>query len=235
MSASFTPLITATLCFVLGHFVLSTLAIRNFLTAKLSRNGFLGLYILFAIAAFIWMNVAYARAPFEDLWGDPLWARWLGVFVMPVSAFLLAAGAMTANPTMFFFDGLLEQGRAPTGIQKITRHPILWAIAIWAGVHVLANGDQASLIFFGGMLGLSLFGMVHIEARKRAEGGELWTRFTEASSFFPLGGIITGRIRVTMGEIGWNRIAAGVILYFLFLFGHRLAIDVPLLPQLSGT
>ncbi|MGY9005906.1 MAG: NnrU family protein [Alphaproteobacteria bacterium] len=227
-------MISATLCFVLGHFILSARPIRDYLIETLKRNGFLGVYSIFAATSFIWMNLAYARAPFEDLWGDPTWVRWLGIIVMPLATVLLATGAMTANPAALGFGDLLEQGRKPTGVQKITRHPVQWAIAIWAGIHFLANGDMASAIFFGGFLTLSILGMVHMECRKRAENDALWTRFTDQSSFFPFGAIMAGRVKTSLKEIGLNRIAVGIILYLVLLFGHRIAIDVPLLPQLSG-
>lgn len=234
MDAGFSPLIAATLAFVLGHFILSAGPVRAALVRALGRNGFLGGYSLLAAATFVWMNLAYARAPFEDLWGDPLWARWLAILAMPVATVLLAAGALTANPSAVGFERLIAEGRPPLGIQKLTRHPIQWAIAIWAAVHLLANGDLASAVFFGGLFVLSFFGMLHIEARKRATHGEAWTRFQAQSSFVPFGGPMSGRVRVTPGEIGWGRIAAGLVLYLMFLFGHRVVIDVPLLPGLTG-
>lgn len=234
MSASFTPLIAATLAFVLGHFALSAAPVRTALMGGLGRTGFHIAYGLFAAATFIWMNVAFTRAPFEDLWGDPRWARWLAVAVMPLASVLFAAGAMTANPAALGFEKLMAADRQPRGIQKVTRHPILWAIALWAALHLVANGDLASVILFGGILTLSIVGMVHIEARKRAELGDVWARFAAASSFTPFVAMIQGRVRVTASEIGWNRIAAGLILYLVLLFGHRFAIDVPVLPGLTG-
>ena len=128
----------------------------------------------------------------------------------------------------------MAEDRPPMGIQKVTRHPILWAIALWAALHLTANGDLAAVIFFGGLLVMSLGGMVHMEARKRAEPGDAWTRFADQSSLVPFAGIIAGRLRVSLAEIGWSRIAAGLILYLVFLFGHRVVIDVPLLPRLAG-
>lgn len=31
------------------------------------------------------------------------------------------------------------------------RHPMLWGVVVWSGAHLLVNGDQASLVLFGGM------------------------------------------------------------------------------------
>jgi uncharacterized membrane protein len=234
MSESFTPLISATLSFVVGHFVLSAGPLRGAMIGALCRNGFLAVYSLYAIATFVWMNVAYTRAPFEDLWGDPLWARWASVLIMPLAAVLFTAGAATAHPWAAGMGTRIERDRAPAGIQKVTRHPVLWAIAIWSALHLVSNGDLASLIFFGGILGLAILGMAHMEARKRAEGDAAWERFASRSSAVPFAGLIGGRIRLTLSEIGWGRLAAGVILYFVLLFGHRVVIDVPILPALHG-
>ena len=234
MSASFTPLIAATIAFVIGHLVLSAAPVRAALTGALGRIGFLAGYSLYAMATFIWMNKAFTGAPFEDLWGDPGWARWLAVAVMPLASTLLAAGVLTANPGAVGFEKLMAADRPPMGIQKVTRHPILWAIALWAALHLTANGDLASVIFFGGILVLSLAGMIHMEARKRAELGDAWTRFAAQSSLIPFAGIVEGRVRVSPAEIGWSRIAAGIILYLVLLFGHRVVIDVPILPRLGG-
>ncbi|MGE0652844.1 MAG: NnrU family protein [Alphaproteobacteria bacterium] len=235
VSASFAPVIIATAAFVLSHFVLSFGPVRGAIAGRIGEQAFLLLYSLVAVATFTWMCVAYGRAPFEDLWGDPRWARWLSVLVMPVATVMLTCGIGTANPGAIGFGNLRAPDRGPIGIQKITRHPIMMAIALWSALHLITNGDTASLILFGGMLILTFGGIVHIEIKKRAGGGEAWTRFTAASSVVPFAAIIDGRTQVSLGEIGWNRIAAGLVLYVILLLGHRLVVDVPLLPGLFGS
>ncbi len=195
---------------------------------------FLIAYSLIAFATFAWMCLAYARAPFEDLWGDPLWARWLAVAVMPLAAVFLVAGVSTANPGAIGFGSQPNPARAPIGIQKVTRHPVLIAIALWAALHLTANGDMASLILFGAIGILTLGGIIHIEARRRTTGGEAWAGFAAASSIMPFAAIVQGRARVGFAEIGWNRLAAGIGVYALLLFGHRIFIDAPLLANLLG-
>lgn len=232
VSASFAPLLIATATFVLSHFVFSFAPVRGRIVGRIGEQAFVIAYSAAAAAAFAWMCVAYARAPFHDLWGDPHWARWASVLVMPFAAVFLACGVSTPNPGAVSFKHLPDDGRGAVGIQKITRHPVMVAIAIWAVLHLLTNGDAASLILFGGMLVLAVGGIAHIEARKRASGGEAWARFTAGSSVVPFAAIFAGRARVGPGEIGWNRIAAGLVVYFIMLFGHRIVIDVPLLPGL---
>jgi uncharacterized membrane protein len=234
MSASFAPVVIATAAFVLSHFILSFSPVRGAIAGRIGEQAFLLLYSLVAVATFTWMCVTYGRAPFEDLWGDPRWARWLSVLVMPVATVLLTCGIGTANPGAIGFGNLRAPDRAPVGIQKVTRHPIMVAIALWSALHLMTNGDAASLILFGGLLLLALGGILHIEVKKRAHGGDAWTRFTAASSVVPFAAIIDGRARVGLGEIGWNRIAAGLVLYVILLLGHRVVVDVPLLPGLFG-
>ncbi|MFM2130563.1 MAG: hypothetical protein RL477_2109 [Pseudomonadota bacterium] len=232
VSASFAPLLIATATFILSHFVLSFGPVRNAVAARIGEQAFIVAYSAVALGTFAWMSIAYARAPFHDLWGDPLWARWMTVLTMPFVAVLITCGVTTANPGAVGFGGLLEKGRTAVGIQKVTRHPVMVAIAIWSALHLVTNGDAASLILFGGMLVLTLGGIAHIEARKRASGGEAWRKFAADSSVVPFAAIIAGRTRVTLREIGWNRIGAGVVVYFILLFGHRIVMDVPLLPGL---
>ncbi len=42
------------------------------------------------------------------------------------------------------------------------RHPMLWGTVIWAGAHLLVNGDVASLVLFGGIGAWALVSMAII-------------------------------------------------------------------------
>ena len=42
------------------------------------------------------------------------------------------------------------------------RHPMLWGVVVWSVAHLLVNGDQASLVLFGGMGLWALVSMVLI-------------------------------------------------------------------------
>ena len=46
------------------------------------------------------------------------------------------------------------------------RHPMLWGVVVWAVAHLLVNGDQASLVLFGGM---GLWALVSMLLVNRAE------------------------------------------------------------------
>jgi len=222
---SITGLLIATCLFVGLHFALS--AARAPLVARIGRVPFLGLYSLIAIATFVWMILAYRAAEATPLWPHAAWSRWLAIVVMPLASILLMCGYLTANPTAVGGERVLAKGGAAHGIVKVTRHPVLWAIALWAAVHLIANGSDAALIFFGGLLVLSLGGMAHIEAKRAAESG--WRQLAANSSVIPFVAVAQGRARGWLSELGWWRLALGLAVYLVFLFGHPRLIGVPVL------
>lgn len=99
MTGSFAALVVSALLFTGGHFALSSAPLRRSLIARLGRLPYLVLYSVIAVATLVWLIVAYARAPYAELWGEPLWARTLALIVMPFAAILLVCGALTASPT----------------------------------------------------------------------------------------------------------------------------------------
>ncbi len=213
----------ATLVFLAAHFVPST-PLRARLVSALGQGPYLGLYVAIAFATLGWMSIAFAKAPFE-----PLWHPWraLPVWVMPIAFILLACALMTRNPTAVRQESALQAAEPTRGILRVTRHPLMWAFMFWAAVHVLARGDLASLIFFGGLFVLAAAGGVLIDRRRAATLGEGWRRFAGATSNVPFAAILGGRNRLDLAEIGWLKPVVGLVLFALFfaihpwLFGAR--------------
>jgi uncharacterized membrane protein len=220
-----TSLLIATLAFVGLHFALS--AAREPITARIGIGPFRGLYSLLAIATFIWMIVAYRAAEATPLWPHAAWSRWLAVIVMLFASILLVCGYLSPNPTAVGGERVLAKGAGAYGIFKVTRHPILWSFALWAAVHLIANGTDAALILFGGLLVLSLGGIAHIEAKRAADPG--WQQLAASSSVIPFVAVAQGRASGWLPELGWWRVALGIAVYLVFLFGHRPVIGVPIL------
>jgi uncharacterized membrane protein len=133
---------------------------------------------------------------------------------------LLACGLMAKNPSAVRQEGLLRSMGEARGILRVTRHPVLWAIALWALVHLIARGDSASVIFFGGFALLSISGTVLIDARKSRLVGADWQRFAASTSNVPFAAIIQARNRFRFDEIGWWKVLVGLALYFVLLFAH---------------
>lgn len=208
-----TSLLAATALFLLTHFVTST-PLRPVLVKALGEWPYRGLYSVIALAALAWMVSAYAGAPREPLWTG---LRYLPAVAMPF-AFVLIACGYWRNPTMVGADQLLKSEDPARGMIRITRHPLMWGIMLWAGAHVLARGDLASLVFFGGFLLLAGLGTILMDSRKQSNPD--WARFAAATSNLPFVAIAQGRNRIVWHEIGWLRPLIGLSVLAAFFFGH---------------
>ncbi|HJQ63513.1 MAG TPA: NnrU family protein [Burkholderiales bacterium] len=213
-----TRLLIAAAVFLATHCVTST-PLRARLVRLLGANGYLLLYSAIAFATLAGMVWAYYRAPFIGLWHVPA-LRYAPLLVMPVAMVLLTCGLLTRNPTLVGAERLLRGAEPARGILRVTRHPVMWGIALWAASHIAARGDAAAIVFFGSMLALALTGTVLIDRRKRAVLGPEWTRYEAATSNVPLAAIVTGANRFSTHEIGWMRLVVGLSLYALVLWAH---------------
>lgn len=208
-----TLLLAATALFLLTHFVPST-PVRAVLVKALGEWPYRALYSLVALAALSWMIFAYNAAPRELLW---LGLRFVPFVVMPFVFVLIACG-FWRNPTMVGAEKLLKSEDPARGMIRITRHPLMWAIMLWAGAHLLARGDLKSAIFFGGFLLLAGLGTILMDSRKKSHPD--WARFAAVTSNFPFVAIAQGRNRIVWREIGWLRPATGLALFAAFFLGH---------------
>jgi uncharacterized membrane protein len=136
---------------------------------------------------------------------------------MPLAFVLLACG-YGRNPTMVGADKLLKSEEPARGIIRITRHPIMWGLMLWAASHIVARGDLKSVIFFGGLLLVAAVGTVLMDLRKRSHAD--WARFAAVTSNVPFVAIAQGRNRVRWREIGWKRPALGLAAFALVLLVH---------------
>lgn len=220
MTGSLAALGLAMAAFVGSHVVLSSLPIRSRLVAAAGERGFRAGYSLLAVALLVWLIMAYNAAPFVELWWPPVGLRHLSLLLMLAACVLLVAGLTTMNPTVAGVDTARHIGDGPIGIFRVTRHPVMWAIGLWAITHLLANGDAAGLILFSGMGVLALGGAMNSDHRRRVMLGEAWARFQAQTSFVPFLAIARRRTAFRPGEIGWARLAGGLVLFAALLFAH---------------
>jgi uncharacterized membrane protein len=207
-----TALLAATAVFLLTHFVTST-PLRPVLVKALGQGPYLGLYSLIALAALAWMGWAYGSAPSAPLWTG---FRFLPVVVLPFAFVLLVCGYYR-NPTMVGADKLLKSDDPARGIIRITRHPIMWGLGLWAATHLIARGDMKSVVFFGSFLLLAGIGTILLDNRKT--GIEGWARFAAVTSHVPFVAVAQGRNRIVWREIGWLRPLIGLAVFgAVFLF-----------------
>lgn len=220
-----TKLLIATAAFLATHYLSSTPLRARFIKA-LGNNGYLMLYSAAAVATLVPMIWTYYRAPFIGLWYVPA-LRYAPLIVMPVAMVLIAASLMTRNPTLVGGERLLKSEEPARGILRITRHPMMWGIGLWAASHIFARGDAASLIFFGGFLVLALSGTALIDRRRRLTPGADWQRFANVTSNVPFAAIAAGRNQLNLAEIGWIRLLAGIALYVVVLMSHSYLFGAP--------
>lgn len=208
-----TELVFAAALFVVAHFALSATPVRTRLINVLGEWVFLGLYSVIALGAMGWMVHAYAEAPIVDVWFPHMAFRHVPIGIMPLVCVMLISGYTSANPTAMGFKAFrgLEQG--PHGIFRITRHPILWGIGLWAFAHFLASGAAAEMVLFGALALLAIGGTVHIDYRKTIELGDDWVTYRAATSSIPFLAIIQKRQHLGLKEIGLWRIVMGLALF----------------------
>lgn len=216
----FTQLVLACAAFLATHFVSNT-PLRARLVAAAGEKAYLGLYSVVAAATLGWTIYAYYHAPYAGLWYAS-WLRYVPLLIMPFALVLIVCGLLTRNPTMVGQERLLESQDAARGILRVTRHPFMWGVALWAASHVLARGDASSALFFGTFLVLALGGTALSDRRKARILGERWQRFAAVTSHVPFAAIAAGRNTFARGEIGWARLALGIVLYIALFLLHPL-------------
>ncbi|MCK7614226.1 NnrU family protein [Roseibium sediminicola] len=149
-------LLIAGLVLFLGIHTLPMLpATRAGLVSKLGENGYKGLYTLVSFAGFGLIIYGYGLARFDGppiVYDPPFWLRHVTMLLMvPVFVFLVAA-------------------YVPSRIKKTLKHPMLVAVKLWAFAHLLANGDLASVLLFGGFLAWAVADRISVKRRGPGAG-----------------------------------------------------------------
>ena len=235
MTGGLEHLFAATVAFVGGHFLLSSAPIRNTLVRQFGEKQFLTCYSVVITVLFVWTLFAFRDAPLEEIWTDISLLEWVPAVVMPVALFLAVCGLTTPNPTMAGSDAVTA-GRDPTqGIMRITRHPFLNGVAVWALAHLFANGDTASLSLFAGRLILSIGGMWHIDKKKEAQHGADWGLVMLTTSAVPFLALVQKRTGFDWAGIGWWRLALTVVIYLALVWAHPAALGVTAWPGVFGS
>jgi uncharacterized membrane protein len=159
-----------------------------------------------------------------EAWVAGDWARWIVLGVMACATVLLVCGLTSANPTLAGAEELADGATVGGGIFAVTRHPVLWAIALWAAGHILVRGDWAAIVMFGALGGLALIGMAHIDRRRRAAGDATFRRLEAITSAVPFRALLEGRAHLSFSDIGWWRLALA-----LAVFAGTVALHAPII------
>lgn len=103
-----------------------------------------GLATVGILAGVVLMVIGYRGHEAPDLWYPPAFLTHVNNLLMLLAFYLYAASGMK------------------TRITAVIRHPQLTAVKAWAVAHLLVNGDLASVILFGGLLGWAVVEVIVI-------------------------------------------------------------------------
>ncbi len=125
---------------------------RGFRGALIDRVGektYSGVFAVGVVVSIVLMVVGWRSAVQWNVYEPPLWGRPVGILFILI-AFLLFGFA-----------------KAKTNVKRFIRHPQLTGLIAWAVGHLLANGDNLSLLLFGG---LGLWALIEMPLINRREG-----------------------------------------------------------------
>lgn len=210
-------LIAACLAFVGTHFLLSH-PLRAPLVSRIGERGFLGVYSLVAFATLGWMATAYrATPPTPPLWavGDALWAV---VTVAMLVASVLLMGSLIGNPALPDPAAATKPVPAARGVFAITRHPMMWAFALWGLCHITVYPIAANIVLAGSVIVLALVGAALQDRKKEALQPQRWRAWERETSFWPFAAIAQGRAR--LGGFRPHDWAGGVVIWLAATWAH---------------
>jgi len=206
--------------FFVTHSVPVRPPVKRRLVAHLGPRGFTLAYALLSLVMLALLIWATQRAPFVSLWAEAPWHRpviWLGMFAACV-IFAVAIG----RPNPFSFGGSNNDAFNPSapGVVAYLRHPLLSAMALWAILHMVMNGDLAHVLLFGTLAFFAIMGHRIVDKRKkRVLGPENWAQLWAKTR--------KGR-RLSLPSRGFIiRACIGGGVYILLVVLHPIVIGLP--------
>ncbi len=123
---------------------------RAGLVARIGLNPYKGIYSVMLVLALVLIVMGWRSTPPTSLWLPPEGMRHVTITLMPFAVILFVSA------------------RAPTDIKQFIRHPQLTGVKLWAVAHLLSNGEQRSIVLFGGMLAWAVLEVIFINRRDGA-------------------------------------------------------------------
>jgi len=127
--------------------------IRRNLMARLGENPYKGLFALFMLLSIYLIYRGWTGTVPEAVYQPPAWGRHVTALLM-MAAFVLFFAPYPRN-----------------NFKRFLRHPQLTGVIVWGVAHLLANGENRSLVLFGG---LTLWAVLEILLINRRDGA--WSR-----------------------------------------------------------
>lgn len=210
-------LIAANAAFVGMHFLMSH-PLRAPLVKALGANGFQIAYTIVSAATLAWVYFAFVSAPTGDLPGSGQ-AGWIIATVLTLPAMVLLAGSLFGNPALPVPDAEKQARAEPRGVFTVTRHPMMWGVALWALSHMVLLYSWRTMITAFAMGLLALVGARLQDGKKQTTMGAAWKEWESRTSYAPRWGRL-----LSAGIVPW---AIGVALFLGLSWWHIRAGGIP--------
>lgn len=211
-------LIAASIAFVGTHFAMSH-PLRASMVRLLGDGGFMIAYSLVSAATMAWMYFAFVATPA----GAPLWGGygdgvWIVASIITLLALVLFAGSLIGNPALPAPGAEKAALQAPSGVFKVTRHPMMWGFGLWAFAHLIAAPTLRTVVVALAIGVLALVGARLQDRKKELLMGDAWRQWEANTSYWPrLGRIFSvgivpwiGGVAIWLGATWWHTMDAGV-------------------------
>ena len=211
------PILTAAAAFVGTHFLLSH-PLRKPIVDTVGSAAFLGIYSVVAAATLGWLVLAYLAAPAGTLlWpvGDSLWAA---ATVVMLLASILLMGSIVRNPALPNPGSPTAVPAEARGVYAVTRHPMMWAFALWGICHIAVYPAAANIILAAAIIILALVGAALQDRKKEALQPDTWPEWERKTSYWPFGAIVSGKAR--LGGFSMHALAGGLVLWLAATWAH---------------
>ncbi len=211
--------------FLCIHLMISGTTLKDQIITSIGPIAYYILFSIFSIGGLIWMCIAFGLALDDPMnakfWVAPLFLRIIALFFNFIAIILIVVGLVTPSPTNLV--GLWQlPDKTVYGIIRISRHPVLAGIGVWALTHIICNGNLAAWLFFGSLLALCALGANNIDRKRLALMGEPYASIKRRTSIIPFVAIIEGRTAFVTEELGLARMLLAVSVYCVLLALHEL-------------
>ena len=134
-------LILGMLLFVGVHLAGGVEAWRAAAVARFGEWPYKGVHAGISLLGLVLAGFGYGRAELDWVWTPLPFGHEAAAALMPVAVVLLVAAYLPGN------------------IKRLTAHPMLWGVVLFAIAHLLVRGHWASIVLFGGLGIYALLGM----------------------------------------------------------------------------
>lgn len=216
--------ILAAVAFVGSHFLLSH-PLRAPIVRAIGEMPFQGVYSLVALATFGWLALAFRAVPAET----PLWAvgdgLWIVATLIMLPASVLFVGSLRGNPALPGPPRAPTAPPEPRGVFSVTRHPMMWGFALWGVAHILVMPMPANIVLAKTIIILALVGAALQDRKKERLQPEMWRAWEAQTSYWPLGAILSGRVKFT--PAGVVPALGGIVLWLAATWAHLPLAGIP--------